>query len=127
MIYSVKSAIEGNFDWKEWGIQKGISMLISFVSAGFNAIKNIVKSTYKAAKTIFIKAKNSVSNAVKGAFSKPNVGGLTKDGLKLGVKKVGKEVGKQLTEFGINQALDKTLSIEIEKIVSERDSEIKTR
>eukprot|EP01098_Paradermamoeba_levis_P005079 TRINITY_DN2158_c0_g1_i1.p1 TRINITY_DN2158_c0_g1~~TRINITY_DN2158_c0_g1_i1.p1 ORF type:complete len:224 (-),score=50.17 TRINITY_DN2158_c0_g1_i1:4-675(-) len=37
MIYATQAGLTGTFSWKEWGIQKAISMVLSIVTAGIGA------------------------------------------------------------------------------------------
>ncbi|WP_419241213.1 DEAD/DEAH box helicase [Cardinium endosymbiont of Nabis limbatus] len=53
LFSSVTSAIRGDFSWKNWSIQKGISWSVSFISSGWEGIKKMgtdIRDTFRGVK-----------------------------------------------------------------------------
>jgi hypothetical protein len=47
LITAVKAGIQGGFSWAEWGLQKAISLAVSLISAGWDAIKRVARLSKK--------------------------------------------------------------------------------
>ncbi|MCP3660067.1 MAG: hypothetical protein GY830_07060 [Bacteroidetes bacterium] len=116
IIAAIKGAIKGGeFSWKEWSIQKAVSLAISIISAGIGAVKDALKATKEA-------VKNTVS-AIKTGVTE-----LTKEGWKVAAKQVGMAIGKSvgkevitsLADYAIEQTVLKDIEREIETIVSNK-------
>lgn len=120
LITAVKSGIEGDFSWEEWGIQKAISIAISVVTAGLGAIKTAAKAVGTFVKTAASKAAQFVTKEA----GKQVVGQVTKQGLKLAIKQVGLTLAKGVAKEAINQLVDyvadKTVLPLIEQEIAEK-------
>jgi preprotein translocase subunit SecA len=120
LITAVKSGIEGDFSWEEWGIQKAISIAISVVTAGLGAIKTAAKAVGTFVKTAASKAAQFVTKEA----GKQVVGQATKQGLKLAIKQVGLTLAKGVAKEAINQLVDyvadKTVLPLIEEEIAEK-------
>uniref|UniRef100_A0A1B0DF36 SecA family profile domain-containing protein n=1 Tax=Phlebotomus papatasi TaxID=29031 RepID=A0A1B0DF36_PHLPP len=86
MITVVKSAIEGSFDWAAWAIEKAVGLAISIISCGIKTLSKgltAVKDGIKA-----------VTNTAKTVINKVTTGEITKQGIKLAAKELGKALAK---------------------------------
>lgn len=139
IFYGIQSAVENKFDWKEYGMQKGISLAISVATGGLGALKEIAKM----GKTVAIKslqmgkniaskfttnvgkkmateqAVNTGERLAVGHISHQTVGELSKEGWKL----VGRQIGNGLARHGaintINFILDKTVIASLSQVIKE--------
>jgi hypothetical protein len=96
IYYAVKGAISRNFSWKDYAIQKAISLTLCFVTLGCSAISQaakaaqatskggmeFLKQTFKGAGTLI---KNSARTYATGAIT----GTAAKTSFKLALKQVG--------------------------------------
>ncbi|CAM4975944.1 unnamed protein product [Rotaria socialis] len=117
MIHAIKSAITGEFSWKEYAIQKAISIAITIATCGMAALKETgqaIKSGFKGCATM-------VKAAAVGG--KQLVGQFTKEGWKL----VGKQIGQAFLKAGAKEilktVLDKTILAELSKKINQEISE----
>ncbi|NEJ82884.1 hypothetical protein GR268_41085, partial [Rhizobium leguminosarum] len=83
------AAWTGRFDWKEWGIQKAISMLSSMTVAGLNSISKGFKKAWEAVQNI-------------GTFNT----GIGKNNLEAITKQVAGNIAKSAVKEAINYGLD---------------------
>ncbi|CAF1353542.1 unnamed protein product [Adineta steineri] len=118
MITAIKSAITGEFSWKEYAIQKAISVAITVSTCGMAALKE----TGRAAKSTFQGCATIVKSATIGG--KQLVGQFTKEGWVLVGKQIGQAFIKAGTKEILKTVLDKTvlsqLSQRINKEICER-------
>ncbi len=105
LITSVKAGIQGSFSWAEWGLQKVISLAVSLVSAGWNAIQNGCKAI-----------KEAVQNLSRVTVE------MGKEGMKLAMQRVGLELGrgvaKECVNTLVNYGVDKLVAENIEKKIA---------
>ncbi len=112
LITSVKAGIQGGFSWAEWGLQKAISLAVSLISAGWDAIKKGCKMVKETAQNL--------GKAVK-EVGKKSITELRKKGMKAAIQRVGVELGKgvakecvnTLVNYGVDQLLMKNIEKEI--------------
>ena len=109
-ITAVKASISGKFSWAEWGLQKAISIAVSLVSAGWDAIARSCTAI-----------KNTVKNVAKLGTE------LGKKGINVALKQVGlalgKGIAKECVTALVNYGVDKTLVADIEKHIAQDVSE----
>ncbi|CAF3319052.1 unnamed protein product, partial [Rotaria sp. Silwood2] len=87
LIACVKDGIiNRNFNWKQWGIQKAISLAVTIACAGFSALKAAARTIKGAATTV----KNAVQYGMKELWTK-----AMKEGIEIGGKKIALEVVKR--------------------------------
>jgi hypothetical protein len=124
LITAVKAGIQGEFSWKDWGIQKAISIAISVVTAGLGTVKAAAKATGAFVKTAAIKAKQMVLNQLVSNGAKQVLSETTKEGLKLAVKQVGLALAKGVAKEVINQVadyvVDKTVLDSLKKEIEQK-------
>lgn len=114
-IDGIEGMIKGEFDWKEWGISKAVSLAVSLVSGG---IARFVKHGVKA-----IKVGASVAKRVKELKAIPKVasnvskwGIAAKENVKNVAKFVGKKVGEEAIMRGISYGQNKLFELAVAKI-----------
>ena len=113
LITAVKAGIQGGFSWAEWGLQKAISLAVSLICAGWDAIK---------------KGFTAVKETAQNRGSATTV--LGKQGMKVAMQRVGLELGKRvakdcvnaLVNYGVDQLIVKNIEEEIAKKVTEKVS-----
>uniref|UniRef100_A0A914PHR9 Uncharacterized protein n=1 Tax=Panagrolaimus davidi TaxID=227884 RepID=A0A914PHR9_9BILA len=94
LIYAVKSGIiERNFDWATYGIQKAISLTITICCFGFSAIKSAAKGALNGAKAL--------GKVVMGTANR-----VTKEGLKLACKAIGKVVTIEVSKVALSSTMN---------------------
>ncbi|CAF1229096.1 unnamed protein product [Adineta ricciae] len=142
IVYGIRGAICRQFSWKDYGIQKGVSLAICFVTLGCSAIKqaaqaakaagttgasSLLKATGRGTLTI---VKNSFRTVGSGAIK-----GISSTSWKLACQQVAVtclETGvRQLTNYAVDTLSNKTLSeftrlieSEMERIVYVKQSSI---
>lgn len=103
--------INRDFNWKSWGIQKAISLTVSVICAGVSAVKDVLKTTIGAVKTIGTKMTTVV-----------------KSGWKLAARCLGKtmakDTAKKLANILVEYGIDKILIKKIEELI-ESEVEVK--
>ena len=125
MIFAIKCGITGEFSWKEYGIQKAISLTITLATCGWGALKEtgqLMKSGFKGCATI-------IKTAAVGG--KQLIGQFTKDSLKLvsrqiaqsflkaGVKEIIQTVLDKTVLAALSEQINKTIANNIQKKVNE--------
>uniref|UniRef100_A0A914P6I6 Chloroplast protein-transporting ATPase n=1 Tax=Panagrolaimus davidi TaxID=227884 RepID=A0A914P6I6_9BILA len=106
MIYAVKSGIiNRNLNWVTYGIRKAISLTITMFSFGFGAIKAAAKGMASGAKAV-------------GKFAIGAANRVTKEGLKLACKAVGRAVTLEVSKTAISSTMDYVCAETIEKGLS---------
>ncbi|XP_055708116.1 uncharacterized protein LOC129804644 [Phlebotomus papatasi] len=115
MITVVKSAIEGSFDWAAWAIEKAVGLAISIISCGIKTLSKgltAVKDGIKA-----------VTNTAKTVINKVTTGEITKQGIKLAAKELGKALAKGVIKEVVTEAtkciVDKVILEKIEKLIED--------
>ena len=110
LITAVKSGIQGSFSWAEWGLKKAISLAVSLISAGWDAIK-------KGCATV----KESAQNLARSTCT------VGRSGLKVAIKRAGKELGSSVAKECVNAlvdyGVDKLLIKNIEELVAKKVAE----
>ncbi len=103
LITAAKAGIKGEFSWKEWGIQKAISIAISLVTAGMGAVKAAAKATGAFVKTAATKASTMICKQGLGQAAKQLISETTKEGLKLAALQMGLALAKGVGKKILNQ------------------------
>jgi ankyrin repeat protein/preprotein translocase subunit SecA len=115
LVTSITSAISGNFSWKEWGMNKLISVAVSLISVGmtesfakikdsFKGLKKAIQTGYKAIKDSGV-ARSLVTNQIKTV-------GL----------EIGQRVATQCTTILLDYTTQSLLTEALEKEIKERVS-----
>ena len=113
LITAVKAGIQGGFSWAEWGLQKAISLAVSLICAGWDAIKNGFAAVKETAQHIGRAATVIGKQGMNVAMQRV--------GLELG-KSVAKECATALVNYGVDQLIVKNIEEEIAKKVTEKVS-----
>ncbi|CAF4306112.1 unnamed protein product [Didymodactylos carnosus] len=119
MITAIKSAITGEFSWKEYAIQKAISIAITIATCGMSALKE----TRQAVKSGFKYTANLVTGKTASVVGKQALGQLTKEGWKLVGKQVAIGFVKASTKEILKTVLDKTILSQLSEKISQEISD----
>jgi ankyrin repeat protein len=111
LITAVKSGIQGSFSWAEWALQKTISLAVSLISAGWDAIKKGCTAIKETAQNVGRTAAELGKKGIKAAWQRV--------GAELG-KGIAKECANALVNYGVDELLIKNIEKKIEKDVTEK-------
>ncbi|CAF1473977.1 unnamed protein product, partial [Didymodactylos carnosus] len=127
IVYGIRGAISRRFSWKDYGIQKGVSLTICFVTLGCSAVKQAAQAAGTTGTTSMLKAtdrgtltimKNSFRTVGSGALK-----GISSTSWKLACKQVAVtcvETGvQQIANYAANSVSNKALSAFIDTIRTE--------
>ncbi|CAF4254967.1 unnamed protein product [Rotaria sp. Silwood2] len=112
MITAIRSAIIGEFSWKEYAIQKAISIAITIATCGMAALKE----TGQAIKSGFKGCANIIKSVSIGG--KQLIGQFTKEGWILVGKQIGQSFVKAVTKEILKTILDKTILTQLSKRIN---------
>lgn len=120
LVTCVKNGIiNRDFSWKQWGIQKAVSLAITIACAGFSALKAAARTAKDAAITV----KNAVTYGAKELWTKS-----VKEGIKIGGKLFAVEAVKratiELTVPLVNYTLSATILPVVQEIIQNRVNEL---
>lgn len=117
MIFAIKCGITGEFSWKDYGIQKAISLTITIATCGLGALKEagqLMKSGFKGGVSM-VKAATIGGQQAIGLF--------TRNGWTL----VGKQIVNSFVKAGakevIKTVLDRTVLAELSKRINQEITE----
>ncbi|CAF0753267.1 unnamed protein product [Didymodactylos carnosus] len=145
IYYAIKGAISRQLSFRDYAIQKGISLSICFISIGLSAVSKGAKavqtgtqSTMQLLKQTAQEAKGILKNGVR-VLTKGAIQGTAKVSWVLACEKVGitcvttgiREIANYSLDITTNKVLSSarsTISDEIERIINtERDNEVYNR
>ncbi|CAF3715511.1 unnamed protein product [Rotaria sp. Silwood1] len=115
MITAIRSAISGEFSWKEYAIQKVISLAITISTCGMAALKE----TGQAIKTSFQSGMNLITGKTASVVGRQVVGQVTKEGWKLVGKQIMISFAKQGVKEILKTVLDKTVLAQLSNKINE--------
>ncbi|CAF4383277.1 unnamed protein product [Rotaria sp. Silwood2] len=70
MVYTTMAGISGSFSWKEWTIQKSVSMSLSIMTAGIRRLASVRNTATNANDEEFEKDFNEMKRNLNGALGK---------------------------------------------------------
>ncbi|EFA86030.1 hypothetical protein PPL_01263 [Heterostelium album PN500] len=104
-----EGVIDRTFSWKQWGIEKAISVTVSLITAGLGSLKAVGKVAVQAGKKVFSKASGKI---LANASRKYAYSGLLKYGAKsvtakqLIKKTMAIAIRDQAIEYSLTQGLN---------------------
>ncbi|XP_030606961.1 uncharacterized protein LOC115795290 [Archocentrus centrarchus] len=118
-IYGIEAMVTGEFSWKEWAIEKAISIGVSVIGLG---VGKLISKGFKCFKTLFKFGKQL--KAMPTFLSRQAKNGLSavlKTNLKNALKYTGKTFAEEIITYGLGKAEDEI----VKKILEEIKNQVK--
>ncbi|XP_023820907.1 uncharacterized protein LOC105357957 [Oryzias latipes] len=102
-IYGIEALVTGEFSWKDWAIQKAISVGVSLITFG---VGKLVSKGLKACKMALKHLGKKLKALPKliSKHAKDSMSAVTKTNLKNAVKEASKKIGKEIFFQGLGKA-----------------------